>query len=117
MEDLNFLKDNIKPEITTIMHCVSAYPCPVENVNLPRIALLKNSFPNVGYSGHFNGINDAIAALTLGATYIEKHFTTDKSLPGRDNKFALSPNEMKTLCEFEKDLTSMRINCGMEYQQ
>ena len=57
-----------------------------------------------------------IAALTLGATYIEKHFTTDKSLPGRDNKFALSPSEMKTLCRFEKDLISMKIDCGTAYQ-
>ena len=115
-EDLNFLRENIIPEITTVMHCVSAYPCPVENVNLPRINSLKKYFIDVGYSGHFDGINDAIAALTLGASYIEKHFTTDKSLPGRDNKFALSPSEMKTLCEFEKNLISMKTNCGLDYQ-
>ena len=116
-DDIKFLENKIDPKISVIMHCVSAYPCPAENINLPRLEFLKSKFPSVGYSGHFKGINDAIAAISFGAKVIEKHFTTDKSLPGRDNKFALSPEEMKIVCDFEKDLKLMKKDCGVNYQK
>lgn len=115
-KDIHYLESIIDPKITIIMHCVSAYPCPAENINLPRMKFLNSIFPNVGYSGHFQGINDAIAAIALGAVAIEKHFTIDKSLPGRDNKFALSPEEIKLVCQFEKDINLMNKDCGINFQ-
>ena len=51
----------------------------------------------VGYSGHYPGIDDAIAAMCHGATIIEKHFTIDQDLPGRDNKFAILPKQLLEL--------------------
>ena len=84
-----------------LMHCVSSYPCPPEKVNLPRIKKLKEiSGNNVGYSGHYFGISDAIAAICHGVTIVEKHFTVDHELPGRDNKFAILPDKMAALCNF-----------------
>ena len=115
-KDIDYLEKKIDSRRTTIMHCVSAYPCPAENINLPRLNYLKKRFGKVGYSGHFKGINDAIAAIALGADIIEKHFTIDKTLPGRDNKFALTPEEMRIVCEFAKDIKLMKKDCGTNYQ-
>lgn len=115
-KDLDYLEKVIDKKRTIIMHCVSAYPCPAENINLPRMNYLKTKFPNVGYSGHFQGTSDAFAAIAIGAKAIEKHFTFDKSLPGRDNKFALSPEEIKAVCEFERDFQLMNKDCGIDFQ-
>ena len=74
-----------------LLHCVSSYPCPPEIVNLPRILALKELTENVGYSGHFFGVDDAIAAIGYDLRIVEKHFTLDRTLPGRDNKYAFLP--------------------------
>ena len=78
------------------MHCVSTYPCPFDKINLKRIIKLKE-LTNVGYSGHLQGIEDSVAAICLGAVFVEKHFTIDSSLPGRDNKFAILPSQFLQL--------------------
>lgn len=100
-----------------IMHCVSSYPCNPVNVNMPKLQKLKEHFKHVGYSGHFAGIDDALMALSQGAEVIEKHFTTNKDLPGRDNKFALSPNELKRLCDFRDNLLKMQQDKGLDFQK
>lgn len=84
----------------TLMHCVSAYPTPADMCNMNRINDLKKLHSDVGYSGHYHGIDDALVAIELGITAIEKHFTINNDLPGRDNKFALLPSSLKTLCDF-----------------
>ena len=99
------------------MHCVSTYPCPPEKINLSRMAELKKMTNIVGYSGHYQGIEDGIAAMCLGASYIEKHFTINHDLPGRDNKFAILPVEMKKLCDFRNKFEDMNINLGLEMQE
>ena len=99
------------------MHCVSSYPCSPDNVNMPKLQKLKEHFKHVGYSGHFAGIDDALMALSQGAEVIEKHFTTNKDLPGRDNKFALSPNELKRLCDFRDNLLKMQKDRGLDFQK
>lgn len=81
------------------MHCVSSYPCLPEKANLRRINDLKRLSPTVGYSDHTVGVNAAIAATVLGAVCIEKHFTTDKTLPGRDNTFAAEPDEFRKMVQ------------------
>lgn len=105
----------LKDKDLTLLHCVSSYPCKFENVNLYRLDWLdmcfrergggprdKKAWPKLGYSGHAEGIFDAIASLEMGVTLIEKHFTIDRNLPGRDNKFAILPDQLKTLCEYIK---------------
>lgn len=82
----------------TILHCTSNYPAKMENVNLKAIQTLQNAFgTDVGYSDHTLGIEVSIAAVALGATVIEKHFTLDKSLPGPDHAASLDPQELKNM--------------------
>ena len=78
-----------------LMHCISSYPCEIKNMNLGRIYKLKNLHDSVGLSDHSQSLNTGALAVAMGATVIEKHFTIDKSLPGRDNKFALDADELK----------------------
>ena len=99
------------------MHCVSAYPCNSENVNFPRMEKLKKYSNEVGYSGHFPGIEDAIIAFCNGASYVEKHFTIDRSLPGRDNKFAILPSDLEKISEFRNNLSKMKIDKGLDLQE
>ena len=85
-----------------LMHCVSSYPCDSSNLNFKKIDFIKKISPTFGYSGHYNGIEDAILAITKGAKFIEKHFTIDKNLPGRDNKFAILPNDLNKISNFRE---------------
>jgi N,N'-diacetyllegionaminate synthase len=99
-----------------LMHCVSSYPTPPENINLPRINVLKKINKRVGYSGHLKGISDALASLVYEPEYIEKHFTTDNNLPGRDNKFSILPSEMLVLSKYINEHEKINIFRGEDYQ-
>ena len=99
----------------TLLHCVSSYPLNYENINFEKFHYIKRKFNNVGYSGHAEGIEDALYALSHGATIIEKHFTIDNSLEGRDNKFAILPFQLKIICEFEKKIKLIKKNKKENY--
>ena len=93
------LKENGTPDIT-ILHCTTEYPAPISEVNLKAMGMLKEKFGYpVGYSDHTQGIEIDLAAVALGATVIEKHFTLDKNLPGPDHKASLEPAELKAMVE------------------
>lgn len=78
----------------TLLHCVSEYPAPPEQINLRAMNTLAKAFGlPVGYSDHSPGIEIAVAATALGATVIEKHLTLDNSLPGPDHRASLEPAE------------------------
>ena len=82
----------------TVLHCTTAYPVPMSDVNLRAMQSIQNRFNvAVGYSDHTLGIEIPIAAVAMGATVIEKHFTTDKNLPGPDHKASLEPGELKSM--------------------
>ena len=82
----------------TLLHCNTQYPTPFEDANLKAIRTLKERFGTaVGYSDHTLGIEAPIAAIALGATVIEKHFTLDKSLEGPDHQASLDPQELKAM--------------------
>ena len=98
------------------MHCVSSYPTPPENVNLPRIKSLKKICKSVGYSGHLKGISDALGSLEYDPHYIEKHFTIDNKLPGRDNKFSILPHQMKILSLYIKEYKKIKKFKGNNFQ-
>ena len=84
----------------TVLHCLTEYPAPIEEVNLMAMVIMGEAFKlPVGYSDHTLGIEVALAAVALGATVIEKHFTLDKSLPGPDHRASLEPHELKLLVE------------------
>ena len=110
------IKRKIKKKNLVLMHCVSAYPCKINKINLPRLNSLKKLSFELGYSGHYQGIDDALAAMCNGATYIEKHFTTNNKLPGRDNKFAILPSDLKKLSTFRDNYLKMLINRGLDLQ-
>lgn len=82
----------------TLMHCLSAYPAPPEEINLRAIGSLADAFHvPVGFSDHSLGVGIAIAAAALGATVIEKHLTLDRTLPGPDHAASLEPGEFAVM--------------------
>lgn len=94
---MKILQDNQCGEIT-LLHCTTEYPAPYEEVNLKAIQTLKNRFNvPVGYSDHTRGIEIPIAAVAMGATVIEKHFTLDRNMKGPDHKASLEPDELKAM--------------------
>ena len=82
-----------------LMQCTTQYPCPPEQANLSVIPTFKKTFPHlqIGYSDHTIGTLAATLARAVGAEVIEKHFTTDKSLPGTDHVLSADPAEMTQL--------------------
>ena len=106
MATINEIKDAVKVLIDngvskdkiTILHCNTEYPTPMEDVNLKAMLHIQRELGlPIGYSDHTLGIEVPIAAVALGATVIEKHFTLDKTLPGPDHKASLEPNELKAM--------------------
>jgi N,N'-diacetyllegionaminate synthase len=82
----------------TVLHCTTEYPTPMAEVNLRAMQNIHTAFGvKVGYSDHTSGIEVAIAAVAMGATVIEKHFTLDRNLPGPDHKASLEPAEFKAM--------------------
>ena len=85
-------------EGVSLLHCVTEYPAPFDEINLRAIHTMKEAFRiPVGYSDHTMGNEIAIAAVALGAEIIEKHFTLDRSLEGPDHKASLEPRELKEM--------------------
>lgn len=106
MATIDEIKDAVKVLIDngvsknkiTILHCNTEYPTPMEDVNLKAMLHIQRELGlPIGYSDHTLGIEVPIAAVALGATVIEKHFTLDKTLPGPDHKASLEPNELKAM--------------------
>lgn len=93
---VSFIRKNNCNNIV-ILHCVSSYPVKIEELNMKSITTIKNTFENidVGFSDHTLGSQSAIIAISLGATYIEKHFTIDCNLDGPDHKASLNPKQLK----------------------
>lgn len=84
----------------TLLHCTTQYPAPLDSVNLRAMLTLYDAFPGiagVGYSDHTQGIEIPLAAVALGATVIEKHFTLDKNMEGPDHKASLEPDELRAM--------------------
>ena len=78
---------------------------------------LKKIVQTVGYSGHYPGIDDAMLAICSGAQFVEKHFTIDKNLPGRDNKFSILPSDLKALVKFKENHEKMKEFNGLDLQE
>lgn len=94
------LSFGVKREDITILHCNTEYPTPFQDVNLRAMLEIGERFGvQVGYSDHTKGIEVPIAAVALGATVIEKHFTLDKNMEGPDHKASLEPGELKAMVE------------------
>ena len=95
-------RESLKHNVT-LLHCVSLYPPKDEYVNLNFLHTLRQAFGmEVGYSDHTFGFSIPLAAIALGATVIEKHFTLDKNLPGWDHKVSANPEEMRIIASESK---------------
>ena len=100
-------KDNI-----TVLHANTMYPTPMEDVNLKAMITIGNTFDiKYGYSDHTLGIEVDIAAVALGASVIEKHFTLDKTMKGPDHKASLEPAE---LIQMVKSIRNIELALGSQ---
>ncbi|WP_067843867.1 N-acetylneuraminate synthase [Amphibacillus sediminis] len=96
-EAIKVLKESLTNKLT-ILHCTTEYPTPFDEVNLLAMKELKERFNfDVGYSDHTVGIEVPTAAVALGATVIEKHFTLDRAMEGPDHRASLEPAELKEM--------------------
>lgn len=94
----------------TLLHCTTEYPAPFDSVNLNAMVTLQKEFGfNVGYSDHTNGIEIPVAAVAMGATIIEKHFTLDRNMEGPDHKASLEPDELKQMV---KGIRNVEMSLG-----
>lgn len=81
-----------------LLHCTTDYPAPFSEVNLRAMDTMSTAFGlPIGYSDHTQGIHISVAAVARGASFIEKHFTLDRSLPGPDHKASLEPSELHAM--------------------
>lgn len=94
---------------TVLYACVSGYPVPFEDVALMEVTRLREAYGSsskaIGYSGHHLGIAVDIAALTLGAKWIERHFTMDRTWKGTDHSASLEPPDLRQLVQDVHDVT------------
>ncbi len=95
---LEVLLSGLDRDQITLLHCLTEYPAPVEEVNLRAMVAMRHAFGvRVGYSDHTLGWEVPVAAVALGAEVIEKHFTLDRGLPGPDHKASLEPEEFREM--------------------
>ena len=99
-----------------LMHCVSSYPCPNNQINLQRLEWLSSLSKDIGFSDHTKSTIIPALSLVYGVTVIEKHFTTDNTLPGRDNENALEPKEFRLMVDNILEAEDSNISCGIDYQ-
>jgi N,N'-diacetyllegionaminate synthase len=93
-----FLAEGIKKEQITILHCNTEYPTPMNDVNLKAMLSIQQKFgTEIGYSDHTLGIEVPVAAVALGASVIEKHFTLNNSMEGPDHAASLEPHQLKEM--------------------
>lgn len=94
---IDILKENGTPKIT-LLQCTTQYPTPYEDINLRAMKTLADKYGvEVGLSDHSMGIEVPIAAVAMGATVIEKHFTLDRTMPGPDQKASIEPDELRQM--------------------
>lgn len=88
-----------------LLHCISIYPPAYEDIHLRNIEMLRNTFGYpVGFSDHTFGFSIPLASVALGSCLIEKHFTTDKTLPGWDHEISADPYELKIIVEESRNI-------------
>jgi len=106
MSDLNEIKkaleiltnEGLNMDKIKVLHCNTEYPTPMEDVNLMAMKTIEATFGvKVGYSDHTEGIEVPIAAVAIGATVIEKHFTLNRNLEGPDHKASIEPDELNSM--------------------
>ena len=120
MEDINaainvFTQEGILKEDITILHCNTEYPTPMNDVNLKAMISIQQEFgTKIGYSDHTLGIEVPIAAVALGASVIEKHFTLDNTMEGPDHAASLEPNQLKEMVKAIRNIEQAITGDGIK---
>lgn len=108
-----FTEAGISKENITILHCNTEYPTPMDDVNLKAMLHIRQVFgTEIGYSDHTLGIEVPIAAVALGASIIEKHFTLNKTMNGPDHSASLEPDELKAMVSAIRNLEKALSGSG-----
>jgi N-acetylneuraminate synthase len=107
MQQIHAAVDLLATDDLIIAHSTSTYPCPPVELNLRVIETLMREFPYpIGYSGHEVGLPTTLAAVALGATYIERHITLDRSMWGSDQAASVEPGGFDRLVHYVRTLES-----------
>tara|TARA_B110000014_G_C20066534_1_gene555882 strand:- start:275 stop:1138 length:864 start_codon:yes stop_codon:yes gene_type:complete len=111
-EEVDAAIDLLDGNKIAVLHCVSTYPTPPEELNLNVIKTFQNKYPNmiIGYSGHETGLSTTYAAVALGAKIIERHITLDRSMWGTDHSASVEPQGLKSLVGNIRDIESSMGN-------
>lgn len=111
LEDIETAVEHIGEDQLLLAHTNSTYPCPPEQLNLRVLATLSARFSRcpIGYSGHEAGITPTLAAVALGATFVERHITLDKNMWGTDQSASLEPHELRQLV---RDIREVELALG-----
>jgi N-acetylneuraminate synthase len=106
VETVKFIRDFDENYPLMIAHSTSAYPCKPEELNLSMIRTLIEMFPNtpIGYSGHETGLATTVAAVAMGATFVERHFTLDRAMWGSDHAASVEPQGFARLVKDIRDV-------------
>ncbi|MGZ4089314.1 MAG: N-acetylneuraminate synthase [Bacteroidia bacterium] len=109
------LRSGTKKEKVTILHCNTEYPTPMKDVNLLAMNAIAKEFDiAIGYSDHTLGIEVPIAAVALGATVIEKHFTLNRNMQGPDHSASLEPPELKAMVKAIRNIEQVIGGSGIK---
>lgn len=101
MQEIRAAVEALGTQDLIISHCTSTYPCPPNELNLRMIETLRNEFPcPIGYSGHEVGLPTTVAAVALGACYVERHVTLDRSMWGSDHPASVEPGGIQRLVRY-----------------
>jgi N,N'-diacetyllegionaminate synthase len=110
-----FLKEGISISNITVLHCNTEYPTPFEDVNLYAMHSIRDAFNvKIGYSDHTKGIEVSIAAVALGASVIEKHFTISREMVGPDHAASLEPDELKEMVKSIRNIEKAISGTGIK---
>ena len=120
--EIRVLRDQLeaKGQEYALLHCVSMYPTPLEKISLERLAMISDltgRFGEFGISDHSLGTTFPKVAVTMGATWIEKHFTTDRNIPGPDNHMSIIPSELSEIRKFCEEFSLLGANSQEEAYQ
>lgn len=110
-----FREAGVNNDNITILHCNTEYPTPMDDVNLKAMLNIQEVFgTKVGYSDHTLGIEVPIAAVALGASMIEKHFTLDKTMTGPDHSASMEPDELKLMVSVIRNIEKALSGSGVK---
>lgn len=106
MEEIREAVGKFGTENLMIAHSTSAYPCPPHELNLRMVQTLAGLYPDtpVGYSGHETGLGTTLAAVVMGAVFVERHFTLDRAMWGSDHAASVEPQGMQKLVRDIRDV-------------